>query len=111
MYMRQEIVITDKQKFIEIVQRMEATLYKLSTTLERDMKNIRRIDSTEVWTGKSQAALCEKYSLLEKNFGPIQNSLSVYIRFLKKVLTDYVALEQRIDRRAEEQSAELDVNS
>ena len=109
--MKPTITITDAQKFEEIINRMEATLQKLTDTFERDKVNTRRIDKTDVWTGKSQEALCEKHRELEKNYAPIERSIRIYIKFLKKVLADYIALDQRINSRAEQQSVELDVNS
>ena len=48
---------------------------------------------------------------MQKNYEPICYSLDLYIRFLKKTLSDYKPMDEAINKNAEEMTQQLDVNS
>ncbi len=106
-----KIVITDSNKFEEVIQVFETTLPNIKNYFESEKRNSNEINGTPTWTGASQQALYGKYKELEKNFDPIVESMEVYIRFLKKTLEDYKLLEQQLNNKAEEFSSQLNVNS
>ena len=57
------------------------------------------------------SAFFSKYKALEANFNPIVESMEIYIRFLKKTIEDYKALDKELMQKAEEYNEQLKVNS
>jgi hypothetical protein len=106
-----KVIITDSQKFEEIIQLFEHTLPKFKQHFESERRNAREINRTDTWTGASQEALYKKFEMLEKNFNPIVETMEIYTRFLRKTLDDYMALERQLNTKAEEFSDQLNVNS
>ena len=106
-----KIVITDSDKFEDIIQLFEHTIPKIKGYFESERRNAMEINQTATWTGASQKALYDRYKMLEANFNPIVDTLELYTRFLKKTLADYKALEQTLNQKAEEFSDQLNVNS
>ncbi len=105
------IVITDTNKFEEVIQVFEQTLPNIKNHFESERRISNEYNATKTWTGKSQEALYKKYTELERNFNPIVESIEIYIRFLKKTLEDYKKLEQQLNQKAEDFSEQLNVNS
>jgi uncharacterized protein YukE len=106
-----KVVITDSDKFEDIIQLFEHTIPKIKGHFDSERRNSQEINATATWTGASQRALYDKYKMLEANFNPIVETLELYTRFLKKTLEDYKMLEQQIKAKAEDFSDQLDVNS
>ena len=106
-----KLEITDTAKFEEKINNIEAALPTIQNAFASQRRNSEGIKGTDTWQGLSQEALYEKYKILEQNFSPIEESIMVYIRFLRKTLEDYKALEASFDAKAEESSNQLDVNS
>ena len=106
-----KIVITDTNKFEEVIQVFEQTLPRIKDHFASERRISNEYNATNTWTGKSQEALYNKYKMLEKNFDPIVEGIEIYIRFLKKTLEDYKLLEQQLNQKAEEFSEQLNVNS
>ena len=106
-----KIVIKDSARFEELINVIEAQLPNIKNTFQNERRNSQGMSGSETWKGLSQEALYGKYKLLEQNFEPVEESIAIYIKFLKKTLEDYKALEASIDAKAEEYSNQLNVNS
>lgn len=106
-----KIVITSSEEFEGVITALEASLVKVRDIFDIEEKDYKRIDGTDTWTGASQQVISVKLNELSKNYEPICYSLDLYIRFLKKTLADYKAMDEAINRNAEEMTQQLDVNS
>ncbi len=109
--MKSNIVITDSAKFEEVIASLEESYKKVKEIFEKQNKNKEEINETDIWSGYGAKAMYSKYNDLSKNFAPIDYSLQVYIKFLKKTLEDYTRLVQELDRNTNEMANSLDVNS
>ena len=109
--MNNGIVITDSAKFQEVINSFEASFRNIKNIVDKEKKNVERINQTEIWSGGAARAMYSQYSLLNSNYDPIVYSLDIYIRFLKKTLEDYVRIDYEISKNADDMSASLDVNS
>jgi len=106
-----KVIIKDSAKFEEIINNIEAALPTIQNAFQSQRNNSEGIKGSDTWKGESQEALYEKYNLLEQNFTPIEESIALYIKFLRKTLEDYEALESSLNAKAEENSDQLNVNS
>lgn len=109
--MKTELQITNSAAFEAVVVSLENSLVKLTDVFENQNKNKDSINQTDSWTGQAQGALSEKYELLSRNFGPIEYSIDLYTKFLRKTLEDYKLAEQAIMKNMEELASKMDVNS
>ena len=106
------IVITDTAKFEEVITNIENILPSIKDSFESTRKNAQGMSGTNTWKGQSQETLYGKYQQLETNFAPVEETIEMYIRFLKKTLEDYKALENQLDAKVNEYASnQLDVNS
>lgn len=105
------IVITNTDSFENIIGSFESSLNKIKDAFDRETAHIETINKTDVWTGATQEVMYEKHKELEKNFNPIEDALQHYINFMKKTVSDYKAIEAKIDSDANDNSTNLDVNS
>lgn len=105
------IEISDPVKFEEIINRLEAAVPSMRNTFQSQMKTQVDMSGNAVWKGKAQEALHEKHEMLSKNFEPAVEGVEIYIRFLRKTLEDYKALDKQLEAKAEESSNQLNVNS
>ena len=106
-----KIVITSAEEFEGVISSLEKSLANIRDIFDLEEKDYKRIDGTDTWTGASQQVVSVKLQELSKNYEPICYSLDLYIRFLKKTLADYKAMDEAINRNAEEMAQQLDVNS
>ncbi len=107
-----QIVIKDSAKFEEVINNIEKELPSIQNTFQSQRRNSEDMSGTDVWKGQAQEKLYEKYKQLEQNFTPIEKTISIYVRFLRKTLEDYKMLEQNLNARIDEYSGnQLDVNS
>lgn len=109
--MMNKVVITDSAQFQEVINSLETSYNKLKDVFANQKKNAEEINSTDTWSGAAAGVMYNKYKLLTDNFSPIENSLEIYIKFLKKTLEDYTRLEQEITRNMEEMASNMDVVS
>ena len=109
--MKNNIVITDSEQFEEVIRSLEASYNKIKEIFISESNNKEYINSTDIWTGTAQEAMYEKYNLLSNNFYPIENSLDIYIRFLKKTIEDYKRYESEISNNIDKLENEFNVNS
>ena len=105
------IVITDSAQFEEVISTFEQVLPRIKDIFANEVRNMEEINATSTWSGDTQEVIYNKYKMLSNNFNPIEDSLQLYINFMKKTLSDYKSMEAHIDRSAIENSIELDVNS
>ena len=109
--MNNSIVITDSGQFEEVINSLEDSYNKLVDIFANEKNNKEEINETDTWTGNASQAMYGKYQALSENFTPIEYSLSVYIKFLKKTLEDYKRVEEEISTNIDMISEQLDVNS
>lgn len=109
--MKTELQITNSALFEEVVISLENSLSKIKDIFARQNKNKEIINGTDSWTGKAQSVLSSKYELLSQNFGPIEYSIDLYIKFLRKTLEDYKMADAAITKNMEEMASNMDVNS
>ena len=77
------IVITDTAKFEEVITNIENILPSIKDSFESTRKNAQGMSGTNTWKGQSQETLYGKYQQLETNFAPVEETIEMYIRFLK----------------------------
>lgn len=105
------IVITDAGKFEQIITSFEDSFNKVKDLFANEKRNAEEINNTDTWTGATAGVMYEKYKKLSDNFQPIEYSLELYIKFLKKTLEDYRRIEEEINKNMEDFSESLNVNS
>lgn len=106
-----KIVITNSMQFEEVINTFEQVLTRVKDIFENEKKNAEEISGTSTWTCMTQEVIYSKYKLLSNNFDPIEESLQLYINFMKKTLEDYKAIEAHIEKNAEVSNVQLSVNS
>ncbi len=106
-----EILITDSSQFENVIQNFEKSLAKIKEIFANERRNNEEINATDTWTSSTQEVIYRKQKELEENFTPIEEGLELYISFMRKTLEDYKKLEQTINRNAENNNFQLDVNS
>ena len=109
--MEDRIVITDSAQFEAVISEIEKSYKIIQDVFSNEKKNSKEIDATDTWNGSAQAVMYEKYTELMENFGPIEYSLDLYIKFLKKTLEDYRRLEEELEKNMQDFASELDVNN
>lgn len=105
-----KIVITDSLEFEMVVKELEESLVRIRDIFSSCDKNMNVIDDTDVWSGKTQGVITAKYEELRENFSPIEQSLGIYIEFLKNALTDYKAMESKFSTTIDVNDSNLDVD-
>lgn len=105
------IVITDSSQFENVIANFEASLKNIKDVFSSENSNIEEINGTSTWSGKTQESIYNNFKKLGKNFEPIEDSIQLYINFMKKTLEDYKEKEKQIDTLAENYANELNVNS
>ncbi len=109
--MQDNIVIKDSGQFETIVNEIEKSYVRIKDIFSKEVKNAKEINGTDTWNGNGQVALYNKYVELIKNFSPIEYSLDLYIKFLRKTLEDYRRLEEELENNMQDFASELNVNS
>ncbi len=109
--MNDNLLITNESEFESVILSLEGSLKNIKDIFARERKNAQDIDGTDTWSGPAQVAFSNKYDQLMANFGPIEYSLELYIKFLKKTLEDYRLLIKAQEANLEEHAVELDVNN
>ncbi len=109
--MMNNIVITNSAEFEEVIRSLEQSYRNIKEMFDNERKNVERINATDVWTGNCQKVVYEKYKMLNDNYGPIEYSLDLYIKFLKKTLEDYTLMESEINKNIDNMASSMDVNS
>lgn len=105
------ITITSPEEFQSVITSLEESYNRIKDIMAKEKKNVERINQTKTWTGKTAAAVYNKYTLLNSNYEQIDYSLDVYIKFLKKTLEDYTMLISEQGKNIDAMARSLDVNS
>lgn len=105
------ILITSISEFQEVIDEMKSSWANLNEIFTNQIRNVDRIDETDVWSGAAARALHDKYKMLNGNYSQIGYSLDLYIKFLEKTLEDYVRLIQEQEKNVDAMASNLDVNS
>ncbi len=109
--MKDNIFISDFGQFEEVITSLKGSYKRIQDIFNSERSNAERINATDTWTGPAQKALHGKYIDLMKNFGTIEYSLDLYIKFIEKTLEDYKLLDENMKNNLEEHTSALDVNS
>lgn len=103
-------VITDSNKFEEIINNLEASLPNIKSIFDSQSANYERINETDAWSGKTQQIIYQKYRDLTKNYEPILNSLNNYVKFLKITIENYKNYETSLNSSIEDNEENLKAN-
>lgn len=109
--MESNIVITDSNKFEELIRTLEESYKRIQDIISFETRNVERINQTRLWTGPCAASLYNKYKQLNGNYQLVDYSLDIYIRFLKKTLQDYTRMEEEVGKNIDNMATTLDVNA
>lgn len=105
------ITITNSQDFEKIISKIESSYQAIEQVFQSEKTNMENINETDIWTGKAQGSIYRKYKELEKNFSPIEETLQIYIQFLKNTLSNYKQLEEKVNKNIEDNINSLNINS
>lgn len=108
--MQSKIVITDSNRYEEIINELEASSERIRNIIEKEKKNVERINETDTWSGTCAKSMYNKYKELNSNYSLIEYSLEIYNKFLRKTLEDYRRIEEELNKNMEEMASNLDVN-
>lgn len=106
-----KIEIRDSNAFEVEIKVFEDSLKNIKEIFQSEINNSERINKTDIWTSMVQEEIYAKKIEFQKNFGPIEEALQVYINFMKKTLDDYTRLENITSKSIDDQVRNLDVNS
>lgn len=106
-----KIVITNSQEFENIIKKIEKSHQEIVQVFQNEKNNMESINETDTWSGKAQTTIYCKYKQLEQNFAPIDETLQIYIQFLKTALKDYKELEENFNNNIDSNLENLNVNS
>lgn len=109
--MSNRIVITNSSEFEQVINVFESTLSDIKQSFENELKITATIDDTEIWKGDANKAFTHKYKELSKNYKVIEDSIEIYIKFLKKALQDYEEMDKKISTAAEKVTDRLNIVS
>lgn len=104
------VVIENSDEFEALINSFENSTNKIKDIFNNEKNEIEKINSTDVWSGDTQKVIYDKNKMLQENFDPIVEALDYYVLFMKKVVSDYKAFENKINQNAEVNSDELNVN-
>lgn len=106
-----KIIISDSALFENKIEQFETSLSKLKDIFHNEKMNTEKINGTDIWNSPVQKTIYEKLIDLQKNYSPIEESIQLYINFLKKTLDDYNRLEAKVNENLEKNDTEMNVNS
>ena len=108
--MNNKIEIKNYNEFEQVIENFETILKEIKEIFDKQNINVELINQTETWTSKTQDELVKKYNELKVQYGDIEQSLTNYINFMKKSLSDYKELEKKLDNDTDKNDTNLDVN-
>jgi len=106
------ISITNSVEFDDVVLKLNDSLNRIRDIFNEDGRTMADLlDDPRTWSGKAKNKTEEKYREFASYYPSITESLENFIVFLANTSESYKALEQSIDRSAEENASNLTVNS
>ncbi len=105
------VVITDSSQFESAVNEIEKSYKTIQDIFSSEKNNRKETEGSDTWNSNAQIAFHDKYNQLINNFDPIEYSLELYIKFLRKTLEDYRRLEEELEKNMSDFASSLDVNS
>lgn len=105
-----KVIIKDTARFEAIINDLERTIPEFESAFEMQNKNYDTIDSTNSWTGDTQKIITNKYNDLKRNYEPIKESLTNYVKYLKVTVENYKRFEEMVDNSIDDNDSNLDVN-
>ena len=106
-----EMEITDPGKFEEIINSFESSANKINEIIDKEKKNVEKVNQTSTWSGTAAETMYEKYKLLNSNYDQISYSLDLYVKFLRKTLEEYSNLIKEMNKNIDEVATRLEVNT
>ncbi len=106
-----KVVITDSNEFERIIGLIEESYRRIIQIFEEEKNNIELINETDIWTSKTQKVIYDKIKLLQTNYEPINESIGLFIEFLKKTIDDYKRFEKITLESENDNQINLDINS
>lgn len=105
-----KVVITNSTEFEKIIRELEHTIPLIEDSFRLQDRNFSMIDGTDNYRGKCQRVISEKYNDVKKNYVPIQEALTNYVKFLKITLLNYEKFEETMDETINNNLENLNVN-
>lgn len=109
--MTNQMQITSETEFQEIINSLEKSYNNILSIFEMQKRNAENINETDTWTGATARVMYGKYKMLNNNYNHIEYSLDLYIKFLKKTLSDYKLLIEKMNANLDSSQQSLDVVS
>lgn len=103
-------IIKDASSFEAIINNLEDSLKTIYEIFERQDGNFNQMNDKEVWDDDIETIMFDKYKTLSKNYQPICESLTNYIKFLKITLENYKVFESQMNKNIENNLDNLNVN-
>lgn len=91
------ILINNTMEFEKEINSLQSSLSRIKDIFQKENVNMNKIDNTDIWSGKTQQSITEKYDELKENFPVIEESLENYIKFLRLTLENYKNTEIKIN--------------
>lgn len=106
------IGITSSESFQEVIENVKKIRNNMADIFGKEKINAEKINgSTNTWIGKTQTVVYEKHKQLSDGYDKVLETMDIYIRFMQKALDDYMALDQKITKDAQNNATALNVNS
>lgn len=104
------ILINNTMEFEKEINSLQSSLSRIKDIFQKENVNMNKIDNTDIWSGKTQQSITEKYDELKENFPVIEESLENYIKFLRLTLENYKNTEIKINTNIDNVQKKLNVN-
>lgn len=104
------IVITDSNKFENIILNFGNTISEIDNLFKNEDNNFKEIVENNIWKGDLQESVTDKYNELSKNYDDIISSLNKLKQFMEKTLEEYKRLETSINNDITDNISNLDFN-
>ncbi len=109
--MKSYLQISNDAEFEQVINSLEKSYNKIKEIFQSQKKNAEEINATDTWTGATADAMYNKYQELAENFAPIEYSLELYIKFLRKTLEDYRRVIEEMNKNIDANDQSFDVVS
>ena len=105
------IAISNSSEFQDVINELESSRGRIEEIFNKQNASVATINDNDNWQGMTEEAFQKQYNELSNNYQDIDNAMNAYITFLKTTLDNYTRLENKIGSDADNNAAELNVNS